>query len=192
MIVSDSMLQDSMLQKVDMPGLWFLKSSRPSSDISDLIYELSVKGCAHFFVRSQFKTEIQKEVLAKVMKDYLDGASDENERNRLELGMSEYKEHGFFYYPEELNDYVENGYFWCDTAHFLDDLPFMPDIINFDNNNIILEDISELEYDDEKDLLKILQLNQEDAIRINTTVIIFVQDKDYGPATEFIEKHLFD
>ena len=68
----------------------------------------------------------------------------------------------------------------------------MPDIINFDNNNIILEDISELEYDDEKDLLKILQLNQEDAIRINTTVIIFVQDKDYGPATEFIEKHLFD
>ena len=185
-------VSDSMLQKVDMPGLWFLKSSRPSSDISDLIYELSVKGCAHFFVRSQFKREIQKEVLAKVMKDYLDGASDENERNRLELGMSEYKEHGFFYYPEELNDYVENGYFWCDTAHFLDDLPFMPDIINFDNNNIILEDIFELGYDDEKDLLKILQLNQEDAIRINTTMIIFVQEKDYGPATEFIENHLFE
>ena len=185
-------VSDSMLQKVDMPGLWVLKSSRPSSDISDLIYELSVKGCAHFFVRSQFKREIQKEVLAKVMKDYLDGASDENERNRLELGMSEYKEHGFFYYPEELNDYVENGYFWCDTAHFLDDLPFMPDIINFDNNNIILEDIFELGYDDEKDLLKILQLNQEDAIMINTTVIIFVQDKDYGPVTEFIENHLFD
>ena len=36
-------VSDSMLQKVDMPGLWFLKSSRPSSDISDLIYELSVK-----------------------------------------------------------------------------------------------------------------------------------------------------
>ena len=183
---------DSMLQKVDMPGLWFLKSSRPSSDISDLIYELSVKGCAHFFVRSQFKREIQKEVLAKVIKDYLDGASDENERNWMEQELSEYREHGFFYYPEELNDYVENGYFWCDTAHFLDDLPFIPDIINFDNNNIILEDIFELGYDDEKDLLKILQLNQEDAIRINTTVIIFVQDKDYGPATEFIEKHLFD
>ena len=185
-------VSDSMMQKVDMPGLWFLKSSRPSSDISDLIYELSVKGSAHLFVWSQFKREIQKNVLAKIMKDYLDGASDENERNRLEQGMSEYREHGFFNYPEELNDYVENGYFWCDTAHFLDYLPFMPDIINFDNNNIILEDISELEYDDEKDLLKILQLNQEDAIRINTTVIIFVQDKDYGPATEFIEKHLFD
>lgn len=183
---------DSMLQKVDMPGLWFLKSSRPSSDISDLIYELSVKGCAHYFVRSQFKREIQKEVLAKVIKDYLDGASDENERNWMEQELSEYREHGFFYYPEELNDYVENGYFWCDTAHFLDDLPSMPNITNFYNNKIILEDIFELEYDDEKDLLKILQLNQEDAIRINTTVIIFVQDKDYGPATEFIEKHLFD
>ena len=185
-------VSDSMLQKVDMPGLWFLKSSRPSSDISDLIYELSVKGCAHFFVRSQFKREIQKDVLAKVMKDFLDGASDENEKNWLEQEMSEYKEHGFFYYPEELNDYVENGYFWCDTAHFLDDLPSMPDIINFDNNNIILEDISELKYDDEKDFLKILQLNQEDAIRINTTMIIFVQEKDYGPATEFIENHLFE
>ena len=135
---------------------------------------------------------VSKRTVAKVMKDFLDGASDENERNRLDQGMSEYRELGFFYYPEELNDYVENGYFWCDTAYFLDDLPSMPDIINFDNNNIILEDISELEYDDEKDLLKILQLNQEDAIRINTTVIIFVQDKDYGPATEFIEKHLFD
>ena len=185
-------VSDSMMQKVDMPGLWFLKSNRPLSDISDLIYELSVKGCAHFFVRSQFKREIQKDVLAKVMKDFLDGASDENERNWLEREMSEYYEHGFFFYPEELNDYVENGYFWCDTAHFLDDLPSMPDIINFHNNNIILEDIFELGYDDEKDLLKILQLNQEDAIRINTTMIIFVQEKDYGPATEFIENHLFE
>ena len=185
-------VSDSMLQKVDQPGLWFIKSNRPSSDISDLIYELSVKGCAHFFVWSQFKREIQKNVLAKVMKDYLNGASDESERNWMEQEMSEYKEHGFFYYPEELNDYVENGYFWCDTAHFLDDLPSMPEIINFDNNNIILEDIFDLKYDGEKDLLKIFQLNQEDAIRINTTVIIFVQEKNYGPATEFIENHLFE
>ena len=162
-------VSDSMMQKVDMPGLWFLKSNRPLSDISDLIYELSVKGCAHFFVRSQFKREIQKDVLAKVMKDFLDEASDENERNWLEQEMSEHKEHGF-----------------------LDDLPSMPDIINFHNNNIILEDIFELGYDDEKDFLKILQLNQEDAIRINTTMIIFVQEKDYGPATEFIENHLFE
>jgi hypothetical protein len=34
-------------------------------------------------------------------------------------------------------------------------------------------------------------LNQEDAIRINTTMIIIVQEKEYGPATEFIENHLF-
>ncbi len=184
-------VSDSMMQKVDVPGLWFLKSNRPSSDISDLIYELSVKGCAHFFVRSQFKREIQKDVLAKVMKDFLDGASDENEKNWLEQEMSEYKEHGFFFYPEEMNDYVENGYFWRDTVAFLDDY-YMPNIINIYNSNIILEDIFELGYDDEKDFLKILQLNQEDAIRINTTMIIIVQEKDYGPATEFIENHLFE
>ena len=185
-------VSDSMMQKVDMPGLWCLKSNRPLSDISELIYELSVKGCAHFFVRSQFKREIQKDVLAKVMKDFLDKASDENERNWLEQEMSEHKEHGFFFYPEELNDYVENGYFWCDTAHFLDELPSMPDIINFHNNNIILEDIFELGYDDEKDFLKALQLYHEDAIRIKSTVIVLVQEKNYGSATECIEKHLFE
>ena len=183
---------ESMMLKISEPGIWFMKSSEQITDISNLIYELSVKGCAHLFVNTQYLKEIKRDVVAKVMKDRLDEASDENERNWLEQEMSEHKEHGFFFYPEELNDYVENGYFWCDTAHFLDDLPSMPDIINFDNNNIILEDIFELGYDDEKDLLKILQLNQEDAIRINTTVIIFVQDKDYGPATEFIENHLFD
>ena len=182
-------LTDSMLQKVDMPGLWFLKSSRPSSDISDLIYELSVKGCAHFFVRSQFKREIQKDVLAKVMKDFLDEASDENERNWLEQEMSEHKEHGFFFYPEELNDYVENGYFWCDTVILMDDLH---EIGNYSNDIIILEDMNDLHYEDETDLLKILQLNHVDAIRHRDTMVVLVQEENYGPASDFIETHLFN
>ena len=182
-------VSDSMMQKVDMPGLWFLKSNRPSSDISDLIYELSVKGCAHFFVRSQFKREIQKDVLAKVMKDFLDEASDENERNWLEQEMSEHKEHGFFFYPEELNDYVENGYFWCDTVILMDDLH---EIGNYSNDIIILEDMNDLHYEDETDLLKILQLNHVDAIRHRDTMVVLVQEENYGPASDFIETHLFN
>lgn len=182
-------VSDSMMQKVDMPGLWFLKSNRPLSDISDLIYELSVKGCAHFFVRSQFKREIQKDVLAKVMKDFLDEASDENERNWLEQEMSEHKEHGFFFYPEELNDYVENGYFWCDTVILMDDLH---EIGNYSNDIIILEDMNDLHYEDETDLLKILQLNHVDAIRHRDTMVVLVQEENYGPASDFIETHLFN
>ena len=182
-------VSDSMMQKVDMPGLWFLKSNRPLSDISDLIYELSVTGCAHFFVRSQFKREIQKDVLAKVMKDFLDEASDENERNWLEQEMSEHKEHGFFFYPEELNDYVENGYFWCDTVILMDDLH---EIGNYSNDIIILEDMNDLHYEDETDLLKILQLNHVDAIRHRDTMVVLVQEENYGPASDFIETHLFN
>jgi hypothetical protein len=40
--------------------------------------------------------------------------------------------------------------------------------------------------------LKALQLYHEDAIRIKSTVIVLVQEKNYGLATEFIEKHLFE
>ena len=103
---------ESMMLKISEPGIWFMKSSEQITDISNLIYELSVKGCAHLFVNTQYLKEIKRDVVAKVMKDRLDEASDENERNWLEQEMSEYYEHGFFFYPEEMNDYVENGSFW--------------------------------------------------------------------------------
>ena len=181
-------VSDSMLQKVDKLGLWFLKSSRPVYDISDLIYELSVKGYAQLFVRTKFMREIQENVIAKVMKDFLDGASDEDERKWLEKEMSEYKEQGYFYCPKEMNYYMENGYFWCNNVVFIDDFPM---ICNYHNYIVILEDIYELKYDDENDLSKILQLNHEDAIEYNVTMIIIIKEKDYGPAKDFIENHLF-
>ena len=179
---------DSMLQKVYELGLWFLKSSRPSRDICDLIYELSVKGGAHIFVKTQHNKEIRENVLAKVMKDCLDEATDQNERVWLEQAMSEYHEYGFFYYPDEMNDYIENGYFWSYTVIMMDDLH---EIGNYNNDLIILEDMNDLHYGDEKDLLTILQLNHKDAIDYKDTMIIIIQEKDYGPATEFIETHLF-
>ena len=150
---------DSMLQKVYEPGLWFLKSSRPSSDICDLIYELAVKGGAHIFVKAQQNKNIQRNVITRVMKDYLEEATDQNERNWME---------------QEIIGYHEQH-----------------EIGNYNNDIIILEDINDLQYGDEKDLLKILQLNHEDAIEYKDTMIILVQEKSYGPATEFIETHLF-
>ena len=183
-------VSDSMMQKVDVPGLWFLKSNRPSSDISDLVYELGVNGSTHLYVRTQFKKEVHNNVISKIIKGIIDGASDINERKWLEQEMLDYKEHGFSSNLQMMNDYIEEGFFWNDIVIMIDEIPLF--CLNYRNAIIILEDINDLRHDDEKDLLKILQLNQEDAIRINTTMIIFVQEKDYGPATEFIENHLFE
>ena len=180
---------ESMMLKISEPGIWFMKSSEQITDISNLIYELSVKGCAHLFVNTQYLKEIKRDVVAKVMKDRLDEASDENERNWLEQDMSEYHEHGFFSYSEDMNEYAENGYFWRDTVILMDDLH---EIGNYSNDIIILEDINDLYYEDEKDLLKILQSNHVDAVRHKDTMIILVQEKNYGPASDFIKTHLFN
>ena len=32
--------------------------------------------------------------------------------------MSEYNTHGFFWHPEEMNDYIETGSFWANYVHF--------------------------------------------------------------------------
>ena len=180
---------DSMLKKIYEPGLWFLKSIHPSSDICDLVYDLAVKSGTRVLVKTQHNKEMQGNIITKVMKDHLDKASDQNERNWLEQDMSEYHEHGFFSYSEDMNEYAENGYFWRDTVILMDDLH---EIGNYSNDIIILEDIKDLYYEDEKDLLKILQSNHVDAVRHKDTMIILVQEKNYGPASDFIKTHLFN
>jgi hypothetical protein len=103
--------------------------------------------------------------------------------------MYEYHDHGFFSYSEEMNEYAENGYFWRDTVILMDDLH---EIGNYSNDIIILEDMNDLHYEDETDLLKILQLNHVDAIRHRDTIVVLVQEENYGPASDFIETHLFN
>ena len=138
---------DSMLKKIYEPGLWFLKSIHPSSDICDLVYDLAVKSGARVLVKTQHNKEIQGDIITKVMNDHLDKASDQNERILLEQDMYEYHDHGFFSYSEEMNEYAENGYFWRDTVILMDDLH---EIGNYSNDIIILEDMNDLHYEDVK------------------------------------------
>ena len=35
--------------------------------------------------------------------------------------MLEYHTHGFFFYPEEMNDFVPNGPFWAEYVSFCDE-----------------------------------------------------------------------
>ena len=183
---------ESMMKKIQEPGLWFLKSSRPMTDISELIYEFAVLCGLPVFVQTRYKCNIQQDVVEKVMKDCIEKASDENEKNWLEKEMEEYNAHGFFFHPQEMDDYVENGPFWSEYVTFDEYEDCWLGLHNLFNHAIIVEDISYLEYDDEKDLLRILQLNYEDAIRLKNTVIVLVQGGTFGTATEFIENHLFE
>ena len=114
-------LTDSMMQKFFEPGLWFYKTYQPMTDISKMVYELSVKNGVPVTVLSSCNTRIQQSIIAMVKKDCIDAACNENERNWLEQEMSEYNTHGFFFHPQEMNDYVENGSFWSNYVHFNDE-----------------------------------------------------------------------
>jgi hypothetical protein len=180
---------ESMMLKISEPGIWFMKSSEQITDISNLIYELSVKGCAHLFVNTQYLKEIKRDVVAKVMKDRLDEASDENERNWLEQEMSEYYEHGFFFYPEEMNDYVENGSFWKEDVYLGDDSNLS--IFDYPSKVAIVEGLNYLPFDEDKSIKDNLQFIHEDAIEYGKSVIVLCQEKYYESAKEFIEANLF-
>lgn len=180
---------ESMMLKISEPGIWFMKSSEQITDISNLIYELSVKGCAHLFVNTQYQKEIQREVLAKVMKERLDEASDKNEREWFEQAMSDYYEHGFFFYPEEMNDYIENGSFWKEDVYLGDDSNLS--IFDYPSKAAIVEGLNYMPFDKDNDLEDNLLSIHKDAIEYGKSVIVLVQEKDNGPATEFIETHLF-
>ena len=175
--------------KVREPGMWFRFTSRPMADISELIYDLAVTCGIPVSVVSSFERQLRKDIIAKVMNDCIGRASDENEKNWLESEMAEYKAHGLFFYPQEMNEFVEGGSFWAEYVHFRENI--WENVPNYTKGVIIVDDMSTLSFDDEKDPLKIIQLNHEDAIDYKSTVIVFVHEKSFGTEKEFIESHLF-
>ena len=114
-------LTDLMMQKISEPGLWFFKSYQPTTDIVNMVYELSVKSGVPVTVLSSCNKRIQQDIIARIRHNCIDTASNENERNWLEQEMAEYNAHGFFFHPQEMNVYVENGPFWSDYVHFDDE-----------------------------------------------------------------------
>lgn len=183
-------LTDSMIQKISEPGLWFYKTYQPMTDISKMVYELSVKNGVPVTVLSSCNTRIQQSVIAMVRKDCIDTACDENERNWLEQEMSEYNSHGFFFHPQEMNDYVEDGSFWSNYVHFNDE-----EWLNFSccpYNVVLIEDIHVLcDYEGETDLANTLPLVHADAIERNKTIVVFMLDHASETTANFIETHLF-
>lgn len=166
------MLTDSMMQKISEPGLWFYESYQPITDMSKMVYELSVRNGVPVTVLSSCNKRIQQDIIAMVRKDCIDAACSENERNWLEQEMAEYNTHGFFFHPQEMNYYVENGPFWSDYVHFNDE-----EWLNFSccpYNVVLIEDIHVLcDYKGETDLKNVLPMVHADAKERNKTVVVF-------------------
>ena len=106
-------------EKLNVPGIWFVCSEEPANQLSRYVYDLAVElGLPIVVYSNSTKKEIQNEVLGFIKAKCIEAASDELERNWLEQEMMEYNNHGFFFYPEELNDYVPNGSFWTNYVFF--------------------------------------------------------------------------
>jgi hypothetical protein len=164
-------------EKLSKPGLWFIKTRQPCTELCKYVYELAVElGLPVVVYSSASKKEIQNNVIEMVKKKCIDMASDELERDWLEQEMTEYNTHGQFWYPEEMNDYVPNGSFWTNYV-FFDEFKVLS-FTNTFSKLYLIDNLSELWYDDESNLLRSLPSIEKEAVKYKKTFIVFVSSYD--------------
>ncbi len=94
-------------------------SEHPATELKQYVYDFAVESGLPIVVYSSMsKKEIQNAVIDLVKAKCIESVANENERDWLELEMTEYDNHGFFWYPEELNDFIPNGFFWNNYVFF--------------------------------------------------------------------------
>lgn len=170
-------LTDYLLQKLNKPGLWFVCSEHPASELKQYVYDFAVESGLPIVVYSDIsKKEIQNAVIDMIKAKCIGNAKNENERDWLEQEMTEYNTHGFFWYPEELNDFVPNGSFWTDYV-FFDEFKILS-LTNSFSNLYLIDNLSELRLDDEGDLSRTLLSIEREAVEYNKTIIVFVSPND--------------
>lgn len=173
------------IEKINKPGLWFVYSNQPATELIGYVYDLAVElGLPIVVYSNSSKKEIQNNVIEMVKKKCVDMASDELERNWLEQEMTEYNTHGQFWYPEEMNDYVPNGSFWSNYVHF-DEFKILSFTNSF-SNLYLIDNLSDLWFDDECDLPSI----EKEAVEYRKTMIVFVSSYGSGTNKDYINKHL--
>jgi hypothetical protein len=168
---------DSQLQKLNKPGLWFVCSEHPASELKQYIYDFAVESGLPIVVYSgRSKKEIQNAVIDRIKTKCIENAENENEKNWLEQEMMEYNNHGFFWYPEELNDFIPNGSFWRNYVCF-DEFKILS-FTNCFSNLYLIDNLSELWLDEEDSLSQDLISIEKEAIEYKKTVIVFVSPND--------------
>ena len=177
-------------EKLNEPGIWFVCSEKPANQLSRYIYDLAFElGLPIVVYSSSTKKEIQNEVLGFIKAKCIETASDELERNWLEQEMMEYNNHGFFWHPEELNDYIPNGSFWSNYV-FFDKFKILS-FTNTFSNLYLIDNLSELWYDEiNDDNLSRLPLIEKDAVEYKKSLLVFLASSNISMTNEYIENHL--
>ena len=78
-------------EKLNKPGLWFVCSEHPASELKQYVYDFAVESGLPIVVYSDIpKKEIQNAVIDRIKTKCLENATDEKERDWLEQEMMEY------------------------------------------------------------------------------------------------------
>lgn len=164
-------------KKLIKPGLWFVCSEHPASELKQHVYDFAVELGLPVVVYSGIsKKEIQNAVIDMIKMKCIENAENENERDWLEQEMTEYDNHGFFWYPEELNDYVPNGSFWT-TYVYLDEFKILSFTNSF-SHLYLIDNLCDLYLDYGNDISQALTSIEQEAMEYKKTIIVFVSPND--------------
>ena len=171
------MVKVEKYEKLNKPGLWFVCSEQPATELKQYVYDFAVESGLPIVVYSDIpKKEIQNAVIDLIKAKCLGNAKNNNERDWLEQEMTEYNTHGFFWYPEELNDFIPNGFFWTNYVYF-DEFKILSFTNSF-SNLYLIDNLSELYLDDEGDFSRTLLSIEKEAVEYKKTIIVFVSSND--------------
>lgn len=90
--------------------------------------------------------------------------------------MTEYDNHGFFWFPEELNDFIPNGSFWHNYVYF-DEFKILSFTNSF-SNLYLIDNLLELSHDYGSDYSQTLTSIEQEAVEYKKTIIVFVTPND--------------
>ena len=159
------MVKVEKFEKLSKPGLWFVCSEHPASELKKYVYDFAVESGLPIVVYSDIpKKEIQNSVIDRIRTKCLENANTENERNWLEQEMMEYNNHGFF------------GSFWYNYVYF-DEF----EILSFTNcfsNLYLINNLSKLYSGDGHDMSHTLLSIEQEAVEYKKTIIVFVSPND--------------
>ena len=164
-------------EKLHKPGLWFVCSGQPATELKQYVYDFAVESGLPIVVYSGMsKKELQNAVIDLVKAKCIENVANEKERDWLEQEMMEYNNHGFFWYPEELYDFIPNGSFWRNYVYF-DEFKILSFTNNF-SHLYLIDNLSELSHDYGSYYSRALTSIEQEAVEYKKTIIVFVTPND--------------
>lgn len=149
------------------PGVWFVQSNQPVSDIARCVFNLCVTLGDSINIFTEQVKELQSSTMDLIIQNRIASADNESEKEWLEQELSEYGAHGFFWNPEDMNHYAKNGPFWQYNAIIHNELfnvsSFCHQIVIVDGSTLMLQE-------PELDLLEV----DDDAKRFNRSILLFM------------------